>query len=155
MAIYNREDSRTVLPQLEKQIDSITADVSTLNEKTGVVGTVYSNSKYVAISSTAIDNNTDGASITVPAGTYIVIGQWYFNTRNSSGITNSAIRLYRSGSVDNIAQTRIVAGASNWNCLQCTAIVELKQTETLTVCGATSIAYTTAQNTFITAMRIA
>ena len=118
------------------------------------LGTVYSATKYVAISSTSIDNNTDGASITVPSGTYIVIGQWFFNTRNSSGITNSAIRLYRSGSGDNIAQTRIVAAASNWNSLQCMAIVELSQQETLKVCGATSIAYSTAQNTFITAIKI-
>lgn len=118
------------------------------------IGVVYSDTKSVAISNTAIDANTDGASITVPVGTYIVIGQWQFNTRNSSGITNSAIRIYRSGSSDNIAQTRIVAGASNWNCLQCMAIVELTQQETLKVCGATSIAYSTAQNTMITAIRI-
>lgn len=148
MAIYNREDSRTVLPQLERRVE-------TLEEKADAIGTVYSDTKSVAISNTSINNNTDGASITVPAGKYIVVGQWQFNTRSSTGATNSAVRLYRSGSGDNIAQTRIVAGASNWNCLQCTAIVELKQTETLKVCGATSIAYTTAQNTFITAIRIA
>lgn len=118
------------------------------------IGHVYSASANVAISNTSIDANTGGASISLSAGTYIVIGQWHFNTRTTTGTTNSAIRLYRSGSGDNIAQTRIVAGANNWNCLQCMAIVELTGTETLKVCGATSRPYTTAQGTYITAVRI-
>ena len=147
MYSFNREDYRTVLPQIEKKIAALT-------DKTDALGRVYRNTKSVAISDTSINNNTDGASITVPAGTYIVIGQWQFNTRSTAGATNSAVRLYRSGSSDNIAQTRINAAAENWNSLQCMAIVELKKTETLKVCGATSRAYTTAQNTMIQAIRI-
>ena len=126
----------------------------TINNHDSEIGHVYSASKNVAISNTAIDANTDGASISLSAGTYIVVGQWHFNTRTTSGITNSAIRLYRSGSGDNIGQTRIVAGAANWNCLQCMAVVELTSTETVKVCGATSRPYTTAQGTYITAVRI-
>ncbi len=124
------------------------------NETLRSLGTVYSASASTAISNTSIDNNTTGASVTVPAGTYIVIGQWQFNTRSSSGVTNSAVRLYRSGSSSNIAQTRIAAANEAWNCLQCSTIVTLTAQETLTVCGATSRAYTSAQTNWIQAIKI-
>ena len=126
----------------------------TINNHDSEIGHVYSASKSVAISNTTIDHNTDGASLTLSAGVYIVIGQWHFNTRTTTGTTNSAIRLYRSGSSDNIAHTRVMAGDGNWNSLQCTAIVELTSTETVKVCGATSRPYTTAQGTYINAIRI-
>ena len=126
----------------------------TINNHDSEIGHVYSASTSVAISNTAIANNTDGASLTLSAGVYIVIGQWHFDTRTTTGTTNSAIRLYRSGSSANIAQTRVMAGDSNWNSLQCMAIVTLTSTETVKVCGATSRPYTTAQGTYINAIRI-
>lgn len=137
--------------------NALTVDWSgnvTINNHDSEIGHVYSDSKSVAISNTTIDHNTDGASLSLSAGVYIVVGQWHFNTRTTTGTTNSAIRLYRSGSSDNIAQTRVMAGDSNWNSLQCTAIVTLTSTETIKVCGATSRPYTTAQGTYINAIRI-
>lgn len=126
----------------------------TINNHDSEIGHVYSASKSVAISNTTITNNTDGASLTLSAGVYIVIGQWHFDTRTTTGTTNSAIRLYRSGSSGIKAETRVMAGDSNWNSLQCTAIVELTSTETVKVCGATSRPYTTAKPTYINAVRI-
>lgn len=118
------------------------------------IGFIYSATKSVAISNTNIDNNTDGASINVPAGIYVVIGQWQFNTRTTSGTTNNAVRLYEGSNL--IGQVREVAGASNWNSMQCCAIVETVGTSTtLKVCGASSRPYTTAQATQIKAVRIA
>lgn len=116
-------------------------------------GAVYTDTKTVAISSTDIDNNTQGASITVPPGTYAVVSTWRFNTRSTSGTTNSAVRIL-DGNNTILAQTRIFAAGNNWNSLQCSAIVVASAQTTLTVCGATSRAYTSGQPTDIMAVRI-
>lgn len=121
------------------------------------IGTIYENSLSTTISKTDVDQNTDGASITVPTGVYTVIGQWGFNTRSTSGTTNSAIRMYRSSDnyANNIAQTRIYGAGNNWNALQCSCIVNVTNaTETIKICGATSRPYTTSTVTWIKAVRI-
>lgn len=121
------------------------------------IGTIYENSLSTTISKTDVDKNTDGASITVPTGVYTVIGQWGFNTRSTSGTTNSAIRMYRSSDnyANNIAQTRIYGAGNNWNALQCSCIVNVTNaTETIKICGATSRPYTTSTVTWIKAVRI-
>lgn len=118
------------------------------------LGTVYSASATTAISNTGIDNNTKGASITVPSGTYIIIAQWGFNTRSSSGTTNNAVRILNETTSTNIAQTRDYAAANNWSALQCSIIGEFTGNTTLTVCGATSRAYTDATTNWIKAIKI-
>lgn len=115
-------------------------------------GAVYTDTESVAISSTSIDNNTTGASVTVPPGTYIVTAEWTFNTRSTSGTTNSAVRILNGST--KVAETRIFAAGNNWNSLQCTAVVTASVQTTLTVCGASSRAYTSSQPTTITAVRI-
>lgn len=116
-------------------------------------GAVYTDTESVAISSTSIDNNTTGASITVPPGTYIVTAEWNFNTRSTTGTTNSAVRIL-NGNNTKLAETRIFAAGNNWNSLQCTTVVTASAQTTLTVCGATTRAYTSSQPTTITAVRI-
>lgn len=116
-------------------------------------GAVYTDTESVAISSTSIDNNTTGASVTVPPGTYIVTAEWNFNTRSTTGTTNSAIRIL-DGNNSKLAETRIFAAGNNWNSLQCTAVVTASAQMTLTVNGASSRAYNSAQPTTITAVRI-
>lgn len=116
-------------------------------------GAVYTDTESVAISSTSIDNNTTGASVTVPPGTYIVTAEWQFNSRSTSGTTNSAVRIL-DGNNTTLAETRIFAAGNNWNSLQCTAVVTASVQTTLTVCGATTRAYASGQPTTITAVRI-
>lgn len=117
------------------------------------IGTIYDNSTNKTITNTAIDNNTVGASITLPAGTYFVVGQWTFNTRDTTGTTNSAVRILNDAGTA-IAQTRVFASAYNWNSLQCSTTVKLSAGGSLRVCGATSRPYTTASQNWIRAIKI-
>lgn len=48
------------------------------------IGTIYDDASTNTITNTSIDHNTVGASITIPAGTYFVVAQWAFNTRDIS-----------------------------------------------------------------------
>ena len=118
------------------------------------IGTRYYQTSNNAISNTSIDNNTVGASVTVPPGTYLLIAYWPFNTRSSSGTTNSAIRILNSSDTT-IAQQRVYAADSNWNALQCMTVVTPATTETFRVSGATSRAYTSATMNWILAVRLA
>ena len=117
------------------------------------IGTVYDASTSKTITNTAIDNNTVGASITIPPGTYIVVGQWTFNTRDTSGTTNSAVRILNDNGTA-IAQTRVFSAAANWSSLQCSTTVKTVSDGTLRVCGATSRPYTSASQNWIRAIKI-
>ncbi len=148
------ENNRSNALEVDEYGNATLAGYLTIEGHSTQIGFIYSATKSVAISNTDINNNTDGASIDVPAGIYVVIGQWQFNTRSTTGTTNNAVRLYEGSNL--IGQVREVAGAASWNSMQCCAIVETVGTSTtLKVCGASSRPYTTAQNTQIKAVRIA
>lgn len=139
------------------EIGSISVDgTSTKLYAPKTYGTVYTATTSKTISNTNIDSPTTGASISVPAGTYVVSGMWGFSTRSSSGTTNSECQVYNQTASTPIARQRVFAAGNNWNVLSCAGIVTLTTTSTLCVRASTSRAYTTAtDNTTITAVRIA
>lgn len=123
-----------------------------LYDKVSIIG-----KRYAASTNTAISNGdmtqVSGSSITVPPGTYIVIGQWTFNTRTTTGMTNSEV-LIMSGTETLVAE-RVTAANNSYNRLNCTTTVALTNTSTLTVKGATSRPTNGAALNFIHAVRIA
>lgn len=133
---------------------SVAGDI-TVQGHSSPIGTVYSAETTKTISNTDIDSPTSGASITVPAGTYSIVGQWGFGTRSSSGTTNSECQIYNSTASEILGRNRVFASANNWNVLSCSWVATFTEETTLYVRGATSKAYTSATTNTIRAVRIA
>ena len=158
MSIYNREDARTVLPQLEKQlnnsIEEVNKSIGNVEDVVDSIGAFYYNTTNKAITTAGIDvTPTKGAAITVPKGTYVVIAQWAFNTRSSTGNTNSQVRIFSGETA--ISTQRVLAAGNNWNCLQTAVITKVTADNTeLSVRASTSITYTSATGNYIWAVRI-
>ena len=55
------------------------------------VGTTYSNDKSINIASTNVDTYVSGASVTVPAGTYIIVASASFTSSATAAIRRVAI----------------------------------------------------------------
>ena len=121
---------------------------------TAYVGQQYSATSITNITTVGIDTPTNGASITVPAGTYVVWGSWVFNTGQTSGTRNTQIQIM-NGSTE-IASQRILAAAQNWNRQSICSVVQVTSSSTFTVRGSTSILPQTipTTNTWIRAIYI-
>ena len=119
------------------------------------IGKVYSASKSVQIGAddTGIDNLTDGASVSVPAGTYVITASVIFNTGSTSGNRNNQIRIV-AGSTG-IASERIAAAVSWYGVLTTSAIYTATATTTLKVQKSTTIAENSGGTTEIKAVKIA
>lgn len=118
------------------------------------VGTVYSASKDVTIGSTetGVDNVKDGASVSVPAGTYAVTASAAFNTGASSGNRNNQIRIMAGSTA--IARQRVAAAVSWFGELTTSAIYTATGTTTIKVQKSTTIAENSAGGTTIKAVKI-
>lgn len=111
----------------------------------------YSATSSKAITTAGIDTFTSGASITLPKGrSYVIVAQWAFNTRDTSGATNSEVHIWNGSSA--VGRTRVYASASNWNVLQAVYITSILGSDTTyTVRASTSRIYSTAQTNYIRA----
>lgn len=122
------------------------------------LGTVYSATKSVQITTAGIDTRIDGAVITVPAGTYIIMAKATFNTGSSSGTRNNEIRVVgrksTESSFNQIVRQRVVAGASYFaEMTVCDLFVA--STETVLTCQkSSSITESSTASTDIKAIRI-
>jgi hypothetical protein len=118
------------------------------------VGKVYSATRNVTIgaSETGIDSVKDGASVSVPAGTYVITAEAVFNTGDTSGNRNNQIRVL-AGSTE-IARQRVAAAVSWYGSLTTSAIYTATETTTLKVQKSTTIAENSAGATEIKAVRI-
>ena len=148
MAKFNREDPRTALPQLEKILDAI-------NKKLTDIGKTYSGSSSKAISASDISTHTLGAYVDLPAGTYVITAQWVFNTRSTTGNTNSQVSIYDNTHSKELVFERVMAAGYNYNALNCATIATFTENTRVYVRGSTSISYTTATPNWIKAVRIA
>ena len=122
--------------------------------KTGI-GSCYVASSSDIISTAGIDTHTQGASITLPAGVYVVTAQWVFNTRSSSANTNSqcSIKNLDTGSI--ISSQRYFASGYNYNVIQTGGMWPIANTTRLAVMGSSSITYTSETTNWIHAVKIA
>lgn len=118
-----------------------------------LVGTVYTATQNVQITVAGIDTMTDGATLNVPAGTYIVTASTVFETGTSAGQRNNQIRLLAGSS--SIARERIFAAAYNYAEMRVTAVYTATTSVTFTVQKSSSMTEGKASVTAIKAVRIA
>jgi hypothetical protein len=116
------------------------------------VGKVYSASKSVKIATAGIDTLLEGAAVTVPAGTYVVIADAVFNTGTSTGTRNNQVLIAAGDTV--LASERVFAAASNYAKLQVSAIYIATGDTKLVVKKSSSITEDTATATLIKAVKI-
>lgn len=126
-----------------------------IDAKTGIaedIGKVYEASKTVNIATAGADNTTPGASLTLPAGTYILIGDWCFNSTSSSART---IQVRLADSDNNGCGFQRLHMANGWYTeLQTTAIVCPTKTTTYYVQGSCSAVPGSGGPTTLRAIRI-
>ena len=114
----------------------------------------YYASTSKSITTGDIDTKVAGASVTLPAGrSYLVIGSWTFNTRTTTGTTNSQVEIWNGSSV--VASQRMMAGANNYNVMQCMYVTNVLGGDlTYTVRGSSSRPTTSAQPNWIIGIAI-
>lgn len=117
--------------------------------KLSLIGTEYSASANVNITSTDISTLTHGASITLPAGSYIIRAQAGFPT--VSGSRNINIRIGPTNS--EWAFQRIVSADGSWAGLEATHIRSLTE-QTTVYCSVSSTKAVNAVQTKIEAVRM-
>jgi hypothetical protein len=116
------------------------------------VGKFYSASKSVRIATAGIDIHTDGVTLDVPAGTYVITAEATFNTGSTTGTRNNQVRLLADSTA--IARQRIFAAGSNFAEMNLSAIYVATEDTTLKVQKSSSITEDAAGATSIKAVRI-
>ena len=120
-----------------------------------VVGKHYTSSGSYNITTAGIDNLKNGPHVTIPAGEYVLVGSWIFQSGNSTGTRNSQVgfRIGTSGTIWG-ERTRVFAAASNYAILEATAIRTFTDSSTdVYLVGSSSIT-SSAATCYITAVRI-
>ena len=115
------------------------------------IGTVYMAEKDVAITTASINTRVKGATITVPAGIYVVCGEWIFNTSSTTGARNINLDINVGENME--ARSRVYANAKNYASLHASTIVMLDATTELSVRGSSS-EKSPAERTRIRAVRV-
>lgn len=125
------------------------------------IGKVTTNTAEAWIKTADVDTIVFGADITIPAGTYVLIGKAIFSTGSTSGTRNNQVLIAAravgaaSSTTTRVARQRVFAAGANYAEL-CISDVYTATTETiLAVAKSSSIAEQAAGNTAITAVRIA
>lgn len=116
------------------------------------VGEVYSAKKESIISTAGIDTYTEGASITVPAGTYVVNGQWKFERASSTGTRNIQADIIVGNKLT--SRERVFVAAYNYACLNVSTIVEVTTSTEIYIRGSSSKTTTTTVDNYIKAVRV-
>lgn len=122
------------------------------------IGSVLSASSSNAITTAGIDTYTQGASLTIPTGSWVITGEWAFNTGSSSRARNIGVVLSTSSGSANtgiLSRQRIMANNNGFAELQVTYVGNFASDTTVYVKGASSMTYTTASANSIRAVRIA
>lgn len=130
-----------------------------ITQRLSITGTTYINSRSnLSITSTDINTYTQGASVTLPAGTYVIKGGFSFNTY--VGATNRVVDVDLSTVAGSTADTaplgraRTVNSAGNWVRLEAVTIVTFNSQTTVYV-KASSTYTCTGSASDIRAIRIA
>ena len=166
MTIFNREDSRTVLPQLEKLLNKKTEDldkkieelderIDTLDEQ---IGARYSNSMTLTTHLPANqDSYVEGATITVPKGVYVITVYLSLST-SATGNQSHSVQIYRkSPNAASVQTNRKWTPTNNWSTQELSMIVTATEDDTVFAVRASSSVATSGTSypyTFIDAVRI-
>lgn len=131
--------------------------IDTVDTKMDDIGTIYSNvtNKAIAVNPPSIDTYVVGASVSLPAGTYIIEGYWTFPP-GGGGARNIDVDLSTSSgptATGALARQRIVSGDANWARLNVTRIVKFNSATTVYVKGSANKPVDSGENQ-IRAIRI-
>lgn len=116
--------------------------------------TTYQNNGEYAITTAGIDTLHNGPRITIPAGSYIFVGQWTFNSASASGDRNMQVG-FRSGASGSLwgERVRIRQSSGNFNALNVSALRTFTSETTVYLAGSASITSGKA-GCYITAVRL-
>lgn len=115
----------------------------------------YQHSGSYSIVNANIDSPVNGPHITIPAGTYVFVGNWIFGTGKSTGGRNIDVG-FRSGPTGAYwgEHVRIYAGANNYAALNVSAIRSFDSETTVYLAGSSSMQTKTAERAWITALKL-
>lgn len=116
--------------------------------------TRYQNYGEYAITTAGIDTLHNGPRVTIPAGYYMFVGQWTFNSASASGDRNMQVG-FRSGASGSLwgERVRIRQSSGNFNALNVSALREFTSETTVYLAGSASITSGKA-GCYITAVRL-
>ena len=150
---------RQLSQSFESHVTDTNAEMEELNNKIEQLEVlrpepiIYSSAQNAQITEAGIDTDTDGVSISVPPGIYIITASAVFQTGSTSGARNIQVRLLADGTA--IARDRIYSGAANYAELSVTSIYTAAAETTLSVKKSSSTTENSAGSTKITAVKIA
>lgn len=101
-----------VISNLTTTNKTIPGAINELDSTLDNVGVVYSNTASAVIADQDITKRTQGASVTLPAGTFIIVGRWHFQTGDTTGARNMEIAIENPSS-NTVAVQRIYAHGAN------------------------------------------
>lgn len=116
--------------------------------------TMYQNSGNYAITTAGVTSLHNGPHITIPAGSYVFVGAWTFNSGSSSGQRNLQLG-FRSGASGDLwgERVRIMAAANNYAILNVSALRTFDAQTTVYLAGSSSMTSGSA-SAWITAVRL-
>ena len=122
------------------------------------IGSVYRNTENITISTAGIDATpTVGASVTLPKDhVYLIVGQWTFNTGSAANTArNNQVVIKDIDAGVTKAVQRVYYYNNGFGVLQVVYITDKLTADTqFAVCASSSMTYTTASRTDITAISI-
>ena len=115
----------------------------------------YQHSGSYRIATAGIDTYTNGPHLTLPPGSYIVVGAWVFQAGSSSGARNLQLG-FRSGASGSLwgERERIMAAANNFAVLNVSALRTLTSETTVYLAGSSSMTTASNGDAWITAVRL-
>ena len=137
MTIYNREDSKTALPQLEKMIQAISSKVSNIRTDLNNVGWYESHYDTSSLANGTSFAKITGSDIQLTAGRYIITGSAKF-AGNATGYRGITIQ-DSNGAITRANVTQQTLPSSSWT-------TSLNTTIFLNVASSTTVSLMAYQN---------
>lgn len=148
------ETLRSQLANVQSQLSSMQSSISSINSRLSVIGEEYHASGNYSITAADVTSLKNGPHITVPAGVYIFVGSWTFNSGSDAGDRNMQVGFHTGDNNLWGERVRIRQSDKNFNVLNVCALRGLDAQTTVYLAGSASIKSGSAE-AYITARRLA
>lgn len=120
------------------------------------IGTVLETGQVTYSGAMVANTMKQGASLSLTAGTWVLVGLFTFGTASTSGTRNISCDLFQ-GTVSGttVCRQRVVSAAANESFLQAIGVVTPTATTSYSIGGSSSVATNQARYSSLTAVRIA
>lgn len=142
------------LANVQSQLSSMQSAIASINSRLDVIGDYYAANGSYSITAANIDTLKNGPHITVPAGVYIFVGAWIFNSASDDGDRNMQIGFHTGDNKLWGERVRIRQSSGNFAVLNVCALRGLSEETTVYLAGSASIKSGSA-DAYITARRLA